>query len=175
MEKSLEKPLIPMVDTWKTIDIPLCPKIYHRYGLLPSLLSAAANFTKFQDHSYLSMPCQVMDDFETSLAFAARMSFVPTASPDVFLHKSPCNCDHIKLAWSMIMFWASNIQKIIKSYDKLFLDSRERTIHSPAFQYVLIEYPQWQHDLSSAQRSHPVPPMVLHPSKMAFLAPLVAL
>ena len=117
------------------------------FATLPSLLSAAANSTKFQDHSYLGMPCQVMDDFETSLAFAAGMSFVPTASPDVFLHKSPCNCDHIKLAWSMIMFWASNTQ-IIKSDDKLFLDSREGTIHSTAFQYVLIEYPQWQYEWS---------------------------
>ena len=33
MKKPLEKPLIPMVDMWKTNDIPSCPKIYHRYGL----------------------------------------------------------------------------------------------------------------------------------------------
>ena len=33
MEKPLEKPLIPMVDMWKTIDIPSFQKMYHRRGL----------------------------------------------------------------------------------------------------------------------------------------------
>ena len=34
MKKPLEKPLIPMVDMWKTIDIPSFQKMYHRRGLV---------------------------------------------------------------------------------------------------------------------------------------------
>jgi len=72
MEKSLEKPLIPMVDTWKTIDIPSCPKIYHRYGLIS---------TNHRQISIGNLPCICMKVREGSKDHIVMVSLIVRVDP----------------------------------------------------------------------------------------------